>query len=63
MLYIYGFNIFWENQGTGHSKMFLEAFKNRLITEYKQERSDTMANSERYVQHVEIKFVYIAILG
>ena len=44
-LYKYGFNHVWENQGVGDEKTFLKEFKNRLITEYKQEWSDSIATS------------------
>ena len=45
LLYKYGFNHVWENQGVGDEKTFLKEFKNRLITEYKQEWSDSIATS------------------
>ena len=55
LLYKYGFNHVWENQGVGDEKTFLKEFKNRLITEYKQEWSDSIATSERYLMYNTFK--------
>ena len=44
-----------ENQGVGDEKTFLKEFKNRLITEYKQEWSDSIATSERYLLYNTFK--------
>ena len=44
LLYKYIFN-----QGVGDEETFLNEFKNRLITEYKQEWSDSIATDERYL--------------
>ena len=55
LLYKYGFNHVWENQGVGDEKTFLKEFKNRLITEYKQEWSDSIAASERYLMYNTFK--------
>ena len=50
-LYKYGFNHVWENQGVGDEKTFLKEFKNRLITEYKQEWFYSLATNERYLMY------------
>ena len=55
LLYKYGFNHVWENQGVGDEKTFLKEFKNRLITEYKQEWSDSIATNERYLMYNTFK--------
>ena len=55
LLYKYGFNHVWENQGVGDEKTFLKEFKNRLITEYKPEWSDSIATNERYLMYNTFK--------
>ena len=35
--------------------MFLKAFTKRLITVYKQEWSDSIANNDRYVMYITLK--------
>ena len=55
LLYKYGFNHVWENQGVGDEKTFLKEFKNRLITEYKQELSDSIATNGRYLMYNTFK--------
>ena len=42
-------------QGVGEEKTFLKEFKNRLITEYKQEWSDSIATNERYLMYNTFK--------
>ena len=54
VMYKDGFNLVLENQGVG-DKMFLKALKNRLITTYKQEWSDSTANNERYIMYSKFK--------
>ena len=49
------FNHVWENKGVGDEKTFLKEFKNRLITEYRQEWSDSIAISERYLMYNTFK--------
>ena len=49
------FNHVWENKGVGDEKTFLKEFKNRLITENRQEWSDSIAISERYLMYNTFK--------
>ena len=42
-------------QGVGDEKTFLKEFKNRLISEYKQEWSDSIATNERYLMYNTFK--------
>ena len=55
LLYKYGFNHVWENQGVGNEKTFLKEFKNRLITKYKQEWPDSVATNKRCLMYNTFK--------
>ena len=55
LLYKYGFNHVWENQGVRDEKTFLKEFKNRLITKNKKEWSDSITTNERYLMYNTFK--------
>ena len=56
LLYKYGFKPCMGKPGCLEMrKTFLKEFKNRLITEYKQEWSDSIATSERYLMYNTFK--------
>lgn len=47
-LYMYGFDEVWENQGVGDERAFLTAFKETLISSYKQTWLENVQGSERF---------------
>jgi hypothetical protein len=55
VLYKYGFDNVWENQGVGDEKMFLKEFKERLLTSYKQEWSTKLRTSDRFLFYSTFK--------
>ena len=48
VLYKYGFDDVWVNQGAGNEGLFLKEFKSRLISSYEQDWMDGLNNKERY---------------
>ena len=48
VLYRYGFDEVWENQGVEDEKMFLREFKDRLLTLYKQEWATNLRTNDRF---------------
>ena len=48
VLYRYGFDKVWENQGVGDENFFLKEFKDRLLTLYKQEWATSLRTNDRF---------------
>ena len=48
VLYRYGFDKVWENQGVGDEFFFLKEFKDRLLTLYKQEWVTSLRTNDRF---------------
>ena len=48
VLYRYGFDEVWENQGVGDEKLFLKEFKDWLLTLYKQKRVTSLRTNDHF---------------
>ena len=48
ILYRYGYEEEWENQGVGNERVFLTNFKDSLVEQYKSDWSSGLQSSERY---------------
>ncbi|XP_070193997.1 uncharacterized protein, partial [Littorina saxatilis] len=55
VLYKYGFDQVWIQQGVGNENAFLTEFKNRLVTLYKQEWIETVHSKERFLFYSTFK--------
>ena len=48
VLYRYGFDEVWENQGVGDEKLFLKEFKDWLLTLYKQKMVTSLRTNDHF---------------
>ena len=55
LLYKYGFDEAWENQGVGNEKLFLNVLKTRLCDEFYSNWSNDMQTNERHTVYSSIK--------
>ena len=55
MLYRYGFDEAWQNQGVGNEKAFVKLFRERVILVYKHEWSTDLESKDRFTLYSSFK--------